>query len=204
MAPLLMASNNPGKIQELQELLRDLRVEIVTPHALGLQLSIQEVGNSYRENAALKAAEFHRLTGMLTMADDSGLEVEVLGGLPGVRSRRFLPQQGASDAERRNYLLARLQALLRPWLARFQCVLALATDREQMYFTEGECRGEIIPVERGTNGFGYDPIFLFPELKRTMAELTTEEKNRLSHRAQAAKKMIPILEGLITQQFSVK
>src|SRR3990172_107918 len=199
MALLLFASNNPGKFQEVKELLRGLPVEIVTPDVLGLQLSIQEVGNSYRENAELKAAEYSGVTGLLTLADDSGLEVEALGGLPGVRSRRFLPKQGASDAERRLYLLARLHASPRPWLARFKCVFAFATVDDQMYFTEGECRGEIVPNERGTKGFGYDPIFLISELKRTMAELSTREKNRLSHRALAAKKMIPILEGFISQ-----
>jgi len=194
MLCLLFASNNPGKVMEIRALLGDLPIEIVTPEALGLDLEVQEAGNSYAENAALKAVEYLRRTNLLSLADDSGLEVQALGGLPGIRSRRFSPKPGASDADRRKILLEHLQTSPRPWAARFCCVLALAGLNRQVEYTEGECRGEIIPVERGTHGFGYDPIFLFPELNRTMAELDLEEKNQVSHRARAMKKMVPILE----------
>jgi XTP/dITP diphosphohydrolase len=99
---------------------------------------------------------------MLTLGDDSGLEVDALGGLPGIRSARFSPRPGATDADRRLYLLQRLQGHPRPWTARFRCTVALATPQGELYFAQGECPGEIIPDERGHNGFGYDPIFLLP------------------------------------------
>ncbi|HSF82469.1 MAG TPA: RdgB/HAM1 family non-canonical purine NTP pyrophosphatase [Anaerolineales bacterium] len=196
MRKLLLASDNPGKIREFQELLKGLPFEIVTPKKLGIQQAIAEVGKSYAENAAIKAQHYVQASGLLTLADDSGLEVQALGGLPGIRSARYSPELGASDADRRKYLLDQLQSHSRPWPARFLCTLALATIDAGVYFTEGECLGEIIPHERGSNGFGYDPIFLISDLNRTMAELTTPEKNRLSHRARAVKKMIPILENI--------
>jgi XTP/dITP diphosphohydrolase len=117
------------------------------------------------------------------MADDSGLEVEALGGSPGVHSRRFSPLPDATDADRRKLLLNALTAHARPWSARFCCSVAIATPDGKLHQAEGSCRGEIIPEERGKGGFGYDPIFLISEIGRTMAELSMAEKNQLSHRA---------------------
>lgn len=194
MLRVLVASNNPGKVKEIQDLLEGLPVEILTPKALGIELSVQEVGESYAENAALKAMSFVKKSGVLTLADDSGLEVQALGGEPGIRSARYSPKPGASDADRRKYLLERLRASPRPWMAQFKCVLALATDEGKIQFTTGECEGEIIPLERGTNGFGYDPIFLLSDHNLTLAELTTQQKNKVSHRAKAVNKMISYLE----------
>jgi XTP/dITP diphosphohydrolase len=133
----------------------------------------------------------------MTLADDSGLEVEALSGAPGLFSARYAPQPWATDADRRAYLLRQLQGLPRPWRARFRCTVVLATVSDEVYFAEGSCLGEIIPQERGRSGFGYDPIFLIPELGRTMAELTMEEKNRVSHRAGAVKAVKPILLSLL-------
>ncbi len=201
MPRLFIASNNPGKLREIQALLNDLEVELLTPAMLGLDLHAQETGNTYAENAALKGQYFAQATGLLTLADDSGLEVDVLNGLPGVRSARFAPQAGATDDDRRAFLLQQLRGKPRPWSANFRCVLALVVPNRETYFEEGICNGEIIPEERGKGGFGYDPIFLIPELGRTMAELTMEEKNRLSHRARAIRAALPRLIGLI-EEFS--
>jgi len=198
MTRLLLASTNPGKVREILDLLGDLPIEVVTPQQIGLELSILENGATYAENAAIKAQTYAPLAGMLTLGDDSGLEVDALGGLPGIRSARFSPLPGATDADRRQYLLQRLQTYPRPWTARFRCTVALATPAGELYFAEGECPGEIIPEERGQNGFGYDPIFLLNELDLTMAELTTEMKNRLSHRARALQAARPLLTILIT------
>jgi XTP/dITP diphosphohydrolase len=198
MTQLLLASTNPGKVREILDLLGDLPIDVVTPDQIGLKLTIQENGATYAENAALKAQSYAPLAGMLTLGDDSGLEVDALGGLPGIRSARFSPKPGATDADRRQYLLQRLQTHTRPWTARFRCTVVLATPAGELYFAEGECPGEIIPEERGQNGFGYDPIFLLNELGLTMAELTTEMKNRLSHRARALQAARPLLTKLIT------
>jgi len=118
--------------------------------------------------------------------------------LPGIRSARFSTKPGATDADRRAFLLQRLKPYPPPWQARFRCTVAIATPQGELHLAEGECPGEIIPVERGDNGFGYDPIFLLTELGLTMAELSTEEKNRLSHRARAIQAARPLLTKLIT------
>lgn len=193
MSKLLLASNNQGKLREIQALLQDLEIKLLTPAMLGINLDVDEVGQTYAENAALKGRAFAQASGLLTLSDDSGLEVDALNGLPGLHSARFAPQPGASDADRRAYLLQRLQGKPRPWMARFRCLIALATPAGSVQFAEGVCPGEIIPDERGQNGFGYDPLFLIPELGQTMAELDMESKNRLSHRARAVQAARPVL-----------
>ncbi|MCI0521538.1 MAG: RdgB/HAM1 family non-canonical purine NTP pyrophosphatase [Chloroflexi bacterium] len=194
---ILLASNNPGKLEEMHALLDDLGLELLTPGRLGLDLEVEESGQTYAENAALKARAFAHASGMLTLADDSGLEVDALGGQPGIRSARYLARLGASDADRRAYLLERLRPHPRPWTARFRCAIALASPGGELRFAHGECPGEIIPEERGTNGFGYDAIFLVGGRSQTMAELPSEEKNRLSHRARAIQAIRPLLTDLI-------
>ena len=198
MARLLLATGNPGKLREMQALLADLgKVDLLTPAMIGITLDVQEDGASYAENAALKARAYADASGLLTMADDSGLEVEALGGAPGLRSARYAPQPAPTDSDRRAYLLHRLQDYPRPWKARFRSTVAIALPGEGMRFFEGICPGEIIPEERGTNGFGYDPIFFLPETGRTIAELSMDEKNRLSHRARAVQAAIPYLQTLL-------
>ncbi len=199
MTKLLIATGNPGKVLEIRALLDDPALLLLTPADLGLHLEVAEVGATYAENAALKAQAFAHASGLLALADDSGLEVQALGGLPGLRSARFAPQPGATDADRRAYLLQRLGDAPRPWTACFHCTVALATPAGALHFAEGRCPGEIIPEERGDHGFGYDPIFLLPELGRTMAQLSMEEKNRLSHRARAVLAVRPILAGLLAR-----
>jgi XTP/dITP diphosphohydrolase len=193
MRTLLIASSNPGKLLELNALLDGLDLELVVPEQLGLHLKVDERGGTYAENAALKAIAYAHVSGLLTLADDSGLEVDVLDGAPGIRSARFSPKTGATDADRRAYLLEQLRSFSPPWLAHFHCAVALATPEGEVKFAEGNCFGVIIPEERGSQGFGYDPIFLIPELGKTMAELNMVEKNQISHRARAVTSAIPLL-----------
>jgi XTP/dITP diphosphohydrolase len=198
-SPLLIATNNKGKVKELQELLRDTGIELVAPAQIDLQLDVVEDGSTYAENATKKATAFANASGMISLADDSGLEVDALNGAPGLYSARYSPKPNATDADRRAYLLQNLQGKPRPWMARFHATIAIATPDGEVHLTEGICEGEIIPEERGTGGFGYDPIFLLSELGKTMAELSMDEKNHLSHRAKAVMKAKPILRELFTE-----
>jgi XTP/dITP diphosphohydrolase len=198
MKRLLIATNNQGKLIEIQALFNDPTIDVFTPSRLGLEINVEENGETYEENAALKGRAFALAAGMLTLADDSGLEVDALDGLPGLHSARLAPWPGASDADRRALLLGRLSGLPRPWTARFRCIVAVVQPDGVVRYTEGICPGEIIPEERGESGFGYDPIFLLPEMERTMAELSLEEKNEISHRARAVKAALPIIAELLT------
>lgn len=192
---LLIATNNEGKRVEIQALLGDLPgLRLLLPAEIGLHLDVSEVGSTYLENATIKAKAFAFHSGLLSLADDSGLEVDLLDGMPGLHSARFSSRPGATDADRRLLLLERLAGKPRPWLARFRCVVVLAHPDGRLSRAEGICPGEIIPVERGQNGFGYDPIFLLPQLGRTMAELEMAEKNQLSHRARAILALRPRFE----------
>jgi XTP/dITP diphosphohydrolase len=193
MKKLLLATNNAGKIKELRALLQGMKAEILTPNELGLELDVMESGDTYLENATKKAIAFAKASGMLSLADDSGLEVAALDGAPGIYSARYSPKKGASDKDRREYLLEQLQSKPRPWMARFHCTVVLASPSGETLSSDGECRGEIIPQERGIGGFGYDPIFLVNGTGRTMAELGMAEKNRLSHRARAIQSIWPFL-----------
>jgi XTP/dITP diphosphohydrolase len=167
------------------------------PADIHLNLDIIEDGHTYAENATKKAVAFAQASNMISLADDSGLEVDALDGAPGLYSARYLPKPNASDADRRTYLLQNLKNKPRPWTAHFHATIAIATSTNDIQIAEGNCYGEIIPKERGTGGFGYDPIFLFPELGKTMAELEMEQKNRLSHRARAVLNAMPILEKML-------
>jgi XTP/dITP diphosphohydrolase len=196
MNKLLIATNNGGKVRELQELLKGLDVQLVTPADIPLTLDVIEDGNTYQENAAKKAIAFAQASGLISLADDSGIEVDALNGAPGLYSARYSPKPGADDADRRAYLLQNLKDKPRPWKAHFHATIAIAKPNGEVQFSEGDCYGEIIPEERGSGGFGYDPIFLLPELGRTTAELDMDEKNRLSHRALAVINAYPILQKL--------
>ena len=194
MQSLLIGSLNRGKQAEFSALLDGLDLQIVFPQTFFLELEIEESGADYAENALLKAVTFAREGHMWTLADDSGLEVDVLGGEPGPHSHRVAGPE-RSDADRRRFLLDRLTAQPRPWTARFRCVAALASPTGKVFRAEGVCPGEIVPQERGIWGFGYDPIFLVQGLGRTMAELTMEEKNSVSHRARAVRAILPVLRN---------
>lgn len=196
MHKLLIATNNQNKVEELHDLLQGTDIELVTPAQIGLNLNVTEDGHTYAENARKKAIAFARASGLISLADDSGLEVDALEGAPGLHSARYHPKPGANDADRRAYMLENLQGKPRPWTAHFHATIAIAVPDGDIHLVEGNCHGEIIPEERGTGGFGYDPIFLLPELDKTMAELEMDEKNRLSHRAKAVMKAIPVLKEL--------
>jgi XTP/dITP diphosphohydrolase len=198
MHQLLVATGNQGKLIEIQSLLDDLQIVLVTPDMINVSLVVEENGVTYEQNASLKATVFSHVSGLTTLADDSGLEVDALKGLPGIRSARFSPLPTATDADRRAYLLSLLQIHPRPWKAHFHCTVAIAAPNGKLYYAQGDCPGEIIPQERGTNGFGYDPIFLLPEIGLTMAELSMQEKNHRSHRARAINAALPILHVLFT------
>ena len=188
MLKLLLASQNPGKLREMKFILCDIPFQIVSPAEIGIQLNISETGSTYAENAALKAKAYTDICGVIALGDDSGLEVDALDGKPGLYSARYAPAPNANDADRRAFLIKNLLPHPRPWTARFRASIAIAQPDGEIHFTEGICEGEIIPEERGTGGFGYDPIFYLPEKGCTMAELGEEEKNRLSHRAKALEK----------------
>ena len=197
MKNLLLATNNIGKLREIQAILEYLEIRLLTPKDIRLQLEVVEDGVSYAANAARKALAFSQASNLCSLSDDSGLEVDALDGAPGLHSARFSPKPGATDSDRRALLLQYLQAHTRPWRAHFHCTVAVATPDGWVGLTEGNCPGEIIPVERGHNGFGYDPIFFVVEKGLTMAELDMQEKNKLSHRARAVRAAIPfILEKL--------
>jgi XTP/dITP diphosphohydrolase len=198
-ARLLVGSNNRGKLREYAELLRGIHFELTTLSEQGITEEVEETGSNLKQNAIRKATAYAKLSGLTTMADDSGLEVDALGGEPGPLSRRYAGDN-ASDKERNDYLLTKLRNI--PWekrTARFRAVIAIATPDGKVKTAEGVCEGIIAFDSKGTGGFGYDPIFYLPELDKRMAELSLAEKNRISHRAKAAQKARRILERLAKQ-----
>lgn len=191
---LLIATTNPGKVREYQQLLSGLNCELVGLADVGITLDVAETGATYEDNALLKAREYAALSGLLTLADDSGLEVDALAGRPGVQSARYAPDSPA----RIQRLLAELQHVpTEQRNARFQCVIALAWPDGKSEVTSGTCEGRITTAARGTNGFGFDPVFHVPERGVTMAELPEDVKNQISHRARAAQKMRPLLGRIL-------
>ena len=190
-----MATRNPGKARELRKLLESAPVELLTLDMVGITAEVEETAGSIAGNAALKAKTYAALSGLPALADDSGLEVDALGGEPGPLSARYAGPQ-SSDEERVRYLLDRLQSI--QWNkreARFRSVIALAEPSGQVHLFEGTCEGVIALEPVGTGGFGYDPIFYIPALGKHMAELSLEEKNHVSHRGRAARKVVAYLEG---------
>jgi XTP/dITP diphosphohydrolase len=178
---LVIASGNAGKLREYRELLAGIGLELVA-----FDSEVEEVGETYSDNARLKAETAVARSGLPSLGDDSGVEVEALGGFPGIRSARLGPTQ----EERTRELLQRLEGHPRPWLARFVCVVALANPGDPTEFFEGECRGEIVPEWRGQAGFGYDPVFLVPGTGKTFGEMPPEEKRKYSHRAAAVRALL--------------
>lgn len=197
---LLIVTDNPGKKREYRALMAALPVLLRFPSDLGYRIEVQEDRTTYGENAARKARAGVQVSGLLSLADDSGLEVDALGGAPGVRSARYTP---GSDADRIAALLAHLDGI--PWerrTARFRCVIAIATPEGDLYTAEGTCEGIIATAPAGTGGFGYDPVFYLPEFGCTMAQLPPEVKNRISHRARAVEAALPILQQLLERRLS--
>jgi XTP/dITP diphosphohydrolase len=178
---LVIATGNMGKLREYRELLAGTGFELVA-----FDSEVDEVGETYAENARLKAETGCSRSDLPSLGDDSGVEVEALGGFPGIRSARLGPTQEDRTAE----LLRSLEDKPQPWNARFVCVIALAAPSHPTQFFEGECRGEIVPEWRGQAGFGYDPVFLVPGTGKTFGEMSPEEKRLYSHRARAVRALL--------------
>jgi XTP/dITP diphosphohydrolase len=178
---LVIATGNTGKLREYRGLLAGAALELIA-----FDSEVEEVGETYAENARLKAEAAAERSSLPSLGDDSGVEVEALGGFPGIRSARLGPTQEERTAE----LLMRLEGKPRPWNARFVCVLALADPGHPTKLFEGECRGEIVPEWRGQAGFGYDPVFQVPEAGKTFGEMPPEEKRLYSHRARAVRALL--------------
>ena len=194
---LLVATGNAGKLREMRALLNDLPITLVSLADFPAIEEVAETGSTFVENAALKAFGYARQSGLLTLADDSGLEIDALDGAPGVRSARYLGDH-ASYLARMNALLTALKAandMART--ARFVCALAIASDKQEMlYTTEGTCQGRIADSPRGSNGFGYDPVFLPDGYTQTFGELSAGIKNGISHRGRALAKAHQFLASL--------
>ena len=178
---LVIASGNTGKIAEYRDLLARAGWELIAHDT-----EVDEMGGTYAENAQLKAEAAAKQSGLPSLGDDSGIEMEALGGFPGVKSARLAPTQ----EERIAQLLRRLEGIPRPWKARFVCVIAVAAPGKETQFFEGECRGEVIPETRGEAGFGYDPLFLVPGTGKTFGEMPPDEKRKYSHRAAAVRALL--------------
>lgn len=186
MRTVLLATSNPHKLEEFRAILSDVPLRLLSLKDVHLDIEVQETGNTFAENAELKARTYAQIAGMLTLADDSGLEIDALGGAPGVHSARYLGRQ-TSYEERFRRILEQLKGLpMEQRTARFRCAIALAEPSGYTRIVEGVVEGTIAESPRGKNGFGYDPIFYWPESGKTFAELAPEQKNRISHRARAA------------------
>ena len=194
MPKLLIATNNAGKIAEFRELLDGCGWELATPGDLGLKLAVPEDGRSYEENARKKALQYARASGLVSLADDSGLEVDALGGRPGIFSARYAGAD-RTDEERVQKLLEELANVPdAKRTARFRAVIAIADPSGRVETADGMVEGMIARAPRGANGFGYDPVFLLPDRGLTTAELPSAEKHAISHRGIAARKARALLE----------
>lgn len=190
---LIFATGNEGKMREIREILADTGYEILSMKEAGIDLDIVEDGKTFEENAIIKAKAVMEASGELTLADDSGLEIDAFGGEPGIYSSRYLGED-TSYTEKNQIILERMKDIPdEKRSARFVCVIAAAFPDGQTYTTRGTMEGIIGYESKGGNGFGYDPIFYLPELKKYSAQLSSDEKNHLSHRGEALRKMKEVL-----------
>ncbi len=198
MQKLLVATHNQGKVREYRELLAELPLKVTYLDAEGIALEVEETGATFGDNAVLKAKTYAEVSGLWTWADDSGLQVDALGGAPGVYSARYAGE-GATDADRYRKLLDALTGV--PWerrTARFRCTVALATPEGEVRTAHGVCEGVIAFGPAGENGFGYDPVFYMLDHNATMAQLPPEMKNQVSHRARASQKALELLQQMLS------
>lgn len=193
---IVLATQNAGKVDELREMLTELDIEVLSLLDFPAWEEIEETGATFQENALIKAQVTMERTGLIALADDSGLEVDALGGAPGVYSARYAgePKDDERNIDKLLEMLERVADDDRT--ARFRCALAVVTPDGEVFNTEGTVEGKVLRARRGSGGFGYDPVFFVPDFGRTMAELGMAQKNKLSHRAQAFHKVIPILKDL--------
>ncbi len=183
---LVLASNNAHKLEEIRAILSTLGMEVVPQKELNINIEPEETGTTFEENSYIKAKTIMDACGLPTIADDSGLMVDALNGEPGVYSARYGGEQNRSDRDRLEYLLSRMEDVEDPnRTARFVTVITLLMPDGRKLVARGECPGRILTAPEGENGFGYDPVFFCPEAGCSFARLTSEEKNRISHRARA-------------------
>ncbi|MBE5869578.1 MAG: XTP/dITP diphosphatase [Lachnospiraceae bacterium] len=186
---IVFATGNAGKVKEVQAILADLGMEVLTMKEAGIKIDIEENGSTYEENALIKARAVAACTDAIVMADDSGLEIDYLGGEPGVFSARYMGED-TSYRIKNNHLIQRLAGVPdEKRTARFVCAIAAVLPNGEELTTRGIVEGLIGYEEAGENGFGYDPIFYLPEFGRTTAQLSAEEKNQISHRGRALELM---------------
>jgi XTP/dITP diphosphohydrolase len=196
---LVIATGNAGKLREYRALLADLDLELRSLDQVADAPAVEEHGDTYLANARVKAHALAAHCQLPALADDSGLEVDALGGLPGVHSARFAADAGLPSGDQANLslLLERMRAVPdQRRTARFRCVIVVAWPDGRELVAEGTCEGLIIRVPRGSGGFGYDPVFLYPPAQRTFAELPADEKDRVSHRARAVERLLTLLSPI--------
>ena len=189
---IIIASNNQGKIKEFKKILEPLGYNVISQKEANINIEVEETGTTFRENSELKARAIYELTQKMVLADDSGIEVDYLNGAPGIYSARYMGL--GSDEERTNYVLKQLEGVEEnKRTARFVCCICFIDENGKEQFAEGYWNGKLATEPKGENGFGYDPIFIPEGETRTSAEMLPEEKNSKSHRANALKKLLEIL-----------
>ena len=189
MKKIILASNNKGKIAEVKEILKDMNVEVISMKEAGLDVDIEENGSTFEENALIKAEAIMKMTGEITIADDSGLEVDYLNKEPGIYSARYMGED-TSDDRKNNAIIQRLEGVKgTDRSARFVCAMAVVFPDGKNIIARGTMEGLIADKPMGENGFGYDPIMYLPEYQKTSAQLSSEEKNKISHRGKALEKL---------------
>ncbi len=191
---IILATNNKSKVKEISEMMSGSDITFVSLADAGINVEVEETGTTFEENALLKAREICKLSGKPTISDDSGLEIDALDGAPGIYSSRFMGEDTSYDIKN-NALIEKLENVADPdRTARFRCCMALVLPDGREFVTEGAMEGIIAREPKGINGFGYDPILFIPEYSRTSAELSSEEKNNISHRGEALRKMIEVIK----------
>ena len=191
---IILATNNKSKVKEISEMMSGSDITFVSLADAGINVEVEETGTTFEENALLKAREICKLSGKPTISDDSGLEIDALDGAPGIYSSRFMGEDTSYDIKN-NALIEKLENVADPdRTARFRCCMALVLPDCREFVTEGAMEGIIAREPKGINGFGYDPILFIPEYNRTSAELSSEEKNNISHRGEALRKMIEVIK----------
>ena len=191
---IILATNNKSKVKEISEMMSGSDITFESLADAGINVEVEETGTTFEENALLKAREICKLSGKTTISDDSGLEIDALDGAPGIYSSRFMGEDTSYDIKN-NALIEKLENVADPdRTARFRCCMALVLPDGREFVTEGAMEGIIAREPKGINGFGYDPILFIPEYNRTSAELSSEEKNNISHRGEALRKMIEVIK----------
>ena len=203
MKKFIVATKNSGKLNEIKEILKDTEYDVVSMIDIGYNDEIEENGATFEENAMIKASALYQFCGQTVLADDSGLEVDALGGAPGIYTARFAGE-GATDLQKIEKLLDLLKDVpFENRKARFVCSIALILDNGEKFVVKETCEGYINERLEGSNGFGYDPIFYVAQYKKTMAQLDVEIKNSISHRGKALKKMLQFVYGRINAEFKL-